>query len=293
VAGLLFAIGGLAAAAGFYAIVVAPRRLRIIELDVPIPGLDPAFDGYRIGVLSDLHQAALPGLSHTVRAVREIQRREPDLIALLGDYGVSFERSRRLSAKLYPAELRTLTPVLRGLRAPDGVVGVIGNHDYYFDGPVVVEWLRAAGVRVLMNEHITIARGAARLTIAGVDDAYEGVSDIPAAFAGSDPVAPRILLAHNPDSVLHPGEAAPPALVLSGHTHGGQVALPFYGPPVQFARIASRQSAQGWIANSYAPLFVSAGVGSQIPLRFGVVPDAVLVRLRAAPAASGGVSSPS
>jgi predicted MPP superfamily phosphohydrolase len=286
VPGTLLAIGGLAVAAGFYAIVIAPRRLRIIELDVPIPGLDPAFDGYRIGVLSDLHQAALPGLSHTLRAVREIQRREPDLFALLGDYGVSFERSRRLSAKLYPPELRTLTPVLRGLRAPDGVVGVVGNHDYYFDGPAVVEWLRTTGVRVLMNEHITIARGPARLTIAGVDDAFEGVSDIPAAFAGSDPTAPRILLAHNPDSVLRPGDAAPPALVLSGHTHGGQVALPLYGPPVQFARIASRHAAQGWIANSYAPLFVSAGVGSQIPLRFGVVPDAVLVRLRAVPANS-------
>jgi predicted MPP superfamily phosphohydrolase len=277
---------GLAAAAGVYAVIIAPRRLRIIELEVPIEDLDPELHGYRIGVLSDLHQAMLPGLSHTRRAVREIQRRTPDLIALLGDYGVSFERSARLSARLYPAEMRKLTPVLRGLQAPDGVVGLLGNHDYYYDGPAVADWLRSTGVRVLMNEHVTVRRGGARLTIAGVDDALEGQSDIAAAFAGSDPDALRILLAHNPDSVLQPGNGPPAALELADHTHGGQVALPFYGAPIQFARIASRQAAHGWIANPYAPLFVSAGVGSQIPLRFGVVPDAVVVTLRRSPASS-------
>jgi hypothetical protein len=209
-------------------------------------------------------------------------RREPDLIALLGDYGVSFESSARVSRRLYPGELRTLSPVIRGLRAPDGIVGLIGNHDYYYDGEAVADWLRATGVRVLRNSHITIVRGAARLTIAGVDDVLESVSDIDAAFDGADSTAPRILLAHNPDSLLEPGEAPPPALVLAGHTHGGQVALPFYGPPIQFARICSRRQPQGWIENAYAPLFVSAGVGSQIPLRFAVTPDAVFVRLRAA-----------
>lgn len=273
-------VAGVAAAAGMYTVIIAPRRLRLIELDVRVPGLDPAFDGYRIGVLSDLHQATLPGLSHTRRAVHEVQRRTPDLIALLGDYGVSFERSASLSARLYRAEMRKLTPVMRGLHAPDGVVGLLGNHDYYFDGAAVADWLRSTGVRVLMNEHVTVTRGGSSLTIAGVDDALEGESDIAAAFAGSDPDAPRILLAHNPDSVLRPANGPPPALVLAGHTHGGQVAVPFYGPPIQFSRIASRRKAHGWIDNPYAPLFVSAGVGSQIPLRLGVVPDAVVVTLR-------------
>jgi len=277
---LLIAVGVLIVL-GAYVTVVAPRRLRIIELDVEIPKLDTAFDGYRIGVLSDLHQAFVPGLSHTRRAVGEIQRRAPDLIALLGDYGVSFEGSRRVSAMLYPRELRALTPVLRGLRAPDGVVALLGNHDYYYDGPAVVDWLRSIGIPVLMNEHVVIARGSARLTIGGVDDALEGSADIARAFAGSSREVPRILLTHNPDAVLDAGDAPAPALILAGHTHGGQVMLPFYGAPIRFARVGSRRLAQGWIPNGYAPLFVSAGVGSQIPLRFGVVPDAVLVRLRA------------
>lgn len=279
-AALLVAVGALLGI-GAYVSIVAPRRLRIIEIDVELPGLDRAFDGYRIGVLSDLHQAVLPGLSHTKRAVREIQRRDPDFVALLGDYGVSFERSRWLSGLLYPGEMRALTPILRGLRAPDGVVALIGNHDYYYDGAKVADWLRSSGIPVLMNEHVVIVRGGARLTIAAVDDAVEGTPDIARAFAGSDPDVPRILLAHNPDVVLAPGEAPPPALVLAGHTHGGQVMLPFVGAPIRFARVGSRATAQGWIPNDYAPLFVSAGVGSQIPLRFGVVPDALLVRLRA------------
>src|SRR5690606_30498372 len=142
----------------------------------------------------------------------EIQRRRPDLIALLGDYGVSFALSRRVSRMLYPREMRALTPVLRKLRAPDGVVALIGNHDYYYDGPAVADWLRAIGIPVLMNEHVVIARGAARLTIGGVDDALEGTADIEAAFAGSSPEVPRILLSHNPDAVLTPGDTPAPAL---------------------------------------------------------------------------------
>lgn len=279
---LLLAVG-VVAVIGAYVVILAPRRLRIIELEVGIPALDSAFDGYRIGVLSDLHQAFLPGLSHTKRAVREIQRRAPHLIALLGDYGVSFESSRRVSTMLYPREMRALTPVLRSLRAPDGVVALIGNHDYYYDGPAVAVWLRSIGIPVLLNEHVTVVRGTARLTIAGVDDALEGTADIARAFDGANPDVPRILLTHNPDVVLDAGDAPPPALVLAGHTHGGQVVLPLYGAPIQFARVTSRRTAHGWIPNSYAPMFVSAGVGSQIPLRFGSTPDAVLLTLRAQP----------
>jgi hypothetical protein len=277
----LLVAAGVLAAFVVYVAVIAPRRLRIIELEVEIPGLDPVFDGYRIGVLSDLHQALLPGLSHTRRAVGEIQRRTPDIIALLGDYGVSFEWSRRISAMFYSRELRALTPVLRELRAPDGVVALIGNHDYYYDGHAVAGWLGSIGIPVLRNAHVVISRGTARLTIGGVDDSIEGRADIAATFTGSDPEVPRILLTHNPDAVLVPGAAPAPALVLAGHTHGGQIVLPFYGAPIQFARVTSRRAAHGWIPNAYAPLFVSAGVGSQIPIRFGSTPDALLVRLRA------------
>lgn len=271
---------GIAVLAGAWFVLVAPRRLRVREVEVPIPDLPPAFDGYRIGVLSDLHQAVLPGQSHTRRAIREVEARDPDLLVLLGDYGVSFKYSQPLSARLYVPEMRAMAPMLRDLRARDGVVALLGNHDYYYDGARVAEWLLATGVTVLVNEHIVVCRGDAALVIAGVDDDYEGSADVRLAFDGAPDDAPRILLAHNPDSVLRvpPGDA--PDLVLAGHTHGGQVAFPFYGAPVRFCRIATRKHACGWIPNAVAPLYVSAGVGSQFPIRVGTIPDVVIVTLR-------------
>ncbi|HEU4566045.1 MAG TPA: hypothetical protein VFS05_15400, partial [Gemmatimonadaceae bacterium] len=86
---ILLALGLIASAIAIHAVFVAPRRLRVVEVDAPIPGLDPAFDGYTIGALSDLHQAKHPGLAHTRRAVEQVLAASPDLIALLGDYGVS------------------------------------------------------------------------------------------------------------------------------------------------------------------------------------------------------------
>ncbi len=275
-------LSGAIVAVGAYAVLVAPRRFRLIELDVPIAGLDPAFDGYTIGVLSDLHQAPLPGLAHTRRAVAAVQRHSPDLIALLGDYAVSFKAFRRLSGRLYRDGMHTLAPVLRELSATDGVVALLGNHDYYHDGADVARWLESVGVRVLRNEQIDIHRGAACLTIVGVDDDIEGTVDAGGRPTGAGWCETAILLAHNPDSILHFSGPPRPSLVLAGHTHGGQVSLPFYGTPLQFSRICTRHASRGWIPNPVAPLFVSAGVGSQIPLRVGVIPDAVIVRLRVA-----------
>jgi predicted MPP superfamily phosphohydrolase len=277
---VLLAIGILGSLLALHAVFVAPRRLELVEVDAPIPGLDPAFDGYTIGVLSDIHQAALPGRAHTRRAVERVMAARPDLVALLGDYAVSFEHSFAASRWFYRRALPVLGGLLRPLAPPDGVVAVIGNHDYYYNQLAVREWLASLGARVLVNEHVVVRRGGACLAVAGLDDAKEGRPDLPAALAGLPARVPCVLLSHDPDGVLHLPPGARPALVLSGHTHGGQVVIPFYGAPVRWARITRRRSAHGWIPNPVAPLFVSKGVGSQVPLRFGAVPDVVVVRLR-------------
>ncbi len=282
-AGILVALGVVGSGLAFHAVFIAPRQLRVIELEVTIEQLDDSFDGYTIGVLSDLHQAPLPGREHTGRAIELVLERSPDLIALLGDYGVSFKRSHAASRAFYPPGMRTLAPMLTALRAPDGVVALLGNHDYYYDAQVVREWLESLGIRVLVNDRIEIRRGGARLAIAGLDDALQGSPDPLAGCGGLPDEVPRVLLSHSPDGVLFLAPSVRPGLVLSGHTHGGQIVLPFYGAPIRWARIAGRKSARGWIPNPVAPLFVSAGVGSQVPFRFGAVPDVVIVRLRMAP----------
>ena len=274
------ALGVVGSVIALYAVFVAPRRLRVTTIDVPIDGLGPALDGYTIGVLSDLHQAAIPGLVHTRRATQLVQRAAPDLIALLGDFGVSFKHSYAASRRYYRREMRTLAPLIRALSARDGVVAVLGNHDYYYNGPAVREWLASLGVRVLVNEAMIVERGDARLAIAGLDDAREGRPDPHAGCEGVPDGVPRIVLSHNPDGVLKLAPSVRPALVLSGHTHGGQVVLPFFGAPIRLAKVTTRKAASGWIPNGYAPLFVTTGVGSQVPLRFGSVPEVLIVRLR-------------
>jgi predicted MPP superfamily phosphohydrolase len=280
---ILWTLLALALALGLFMILVAPARLRILEIDAAIPGLPSEFEGYSIGVLSDLHQSVLPGARHTRRAVRSVMRFRPDLITLLGDYGVSFKRLPALSLWLYRRDLEVLGRELAPLHAPDGVVALIGNHDYYASGELTDRWLRQLGARVLVNERMELTRGQARLAIAGVDDTHEGHVDPSAACADLPPDLPRIILSHNPDGLLELDmERARPALVLAGHTHGGQICFPIFGAPLRLARICTRATASGWVPNDRAPLFISAGVGSQIPLRFGTIPDVVIVTLRRA-----------
>jgi predicted MPP superfamily phosphohydrolase len=249
-------------------------------VEAPIERLPAEFDGYTIGVLADLHQAPLPGLKHTRRAAEMVRRAEPDLIALLGDYGVSFKYSYAASRPFYRYAFWALAPVIRSLSPPDGIVGVLGNHDYYYNGPAVADWLTSLGVRALVNDHHLVERGGKRLAVGGVDDASKRQVDPQGGCAGVPADVPRVILSHNPDGILHLASDWRPALVLSGHTHGGQVILPLIGALVRNSVVCGSRSTRGWVPNDRAPLFVSAGVGSQVPLRFRCPPEVAIVRLR-------------
>jgi len=274
------ALGVLACAVALHSVFLAPRQLRTTETEVAIPGLSPEFDGYTVVVLSDLHQAALPGVTHSRRAAQIAQSFDPDLIALTGDFGVSFHRSAAASAPLYRSGMRALGPVIADLTARDGVVAVLGNHDYYYDASAVAEWLRSLRVKVLVNEAFIVERRGAQLAIAGVDDTVEGTRDPQGGCGVVSAEIPRVIFAHNPDAILHFSATLPVSLVLAGHTHGGQVILPLIGALVRHSRVCRASHPRGWVPNDRVPLFVSAGVGSQVPLRFRCPPEVVVVRLR-------------
>lgn len=280
---LVVAIWILAIIAGamlLHASVVAPAAVRHTVIDVPVAGLGEPFDGYTFAVLADLHVRPASSLRAQRRAVAIANEAAPDLIVLLGDYGVSFQHARAPSVWSYRRMYPIATPLLRALRARDGVVAVLGNHDHYAGALEVLAWLRAVGVRVLMNESMTLERGVARLAIAGVDDEREGKVDPLAGCADVPATAPRIVLSHSPDAVLHFADGVRADLVLAGHTHGGQVVIPGVGALVRHARVCGRRTASGWVPNGRAPLYISRGVGSQIPLRFHCPPEVVVVRLR-------------
>lgn len=263
------------------AVLVAPRRLRQTAIEAVIPGLPEPFDGYTIAVLSDLHYGSvLRPRRHVARAVQMAHAASPDLVVLLGDYALSHHTLPRLSRALYEWGLRALAPALGSLRARDGVVAVLGNHDYDYDARAVAAWLEQLGASVLVNEARCLERAGTRVAICGLDDAVCGTIDPFAGCASVPPEVPRIVLSHNPDGVLALAPEARADLVLSGHTHGGQVVLPFIGALSTRSTVCGRRSASGWIPGSRAPLYVTTGVGVVIPLRVFCRPEVLTVRLR-------------
>ena len=279
---ILLGIVGVVAVMILHAVLIAPRDLRRTVVDVPLRGLAPSFDGYTLAVLADVHHWG-PGTRYLCRVVRMANDANPDLVVLLGDYGISFEHNRKLSAIAYRGAIPALTRAFRELRARDGVAAVLGNHDHYYDAQQVADWLRSLNIRVLINDHLTLRRDGASLVIGGVGDALEDRVDALGGVGEQAPGTAIVVLCHNPDGVGSLDRGAGIGLVLSGHTHGGQIVVPGYGALTTHTRICGRETASGWIPNDRAPLYVSRGVGVQLPIRFRCPPELLIVRLRVIP----------
>jgi uncharacterized protein len=249
-------------------------------VDLTIPDLPPAFEGYKIAALADFHHAAggdLDWLQHTVHLVNATS---PDIIALLGDYGESFKRARSLSRHWYREALSELTPHIARLHARDGIVAVLGNHDYYANADAVTAWLSQLGVNVLVNRTLNVMRKDQKLRIAGIDDVFEGRHE-PKVGCDISTREPTVVLSHNPDGVLHLHPELRVDVVIAGHTHGGQIVIPGFGAPLTMTTVCGRRSASGWVPNSRTALYVTRGLGEQLPLpiRFNCAREVLLLRL--------------
>jgi uncharacterized protein len=259
-----------ALAVSLYGMHVRRRWVRVRAIDVPVAGLPAAFEGYRIAQLSDLHIGGLWPRARAARWVGMVNREGADLVALTGDYvtnGIAFHED--------------ISAVLSAMRGRDGVVAVMGNHDYFGDGDALAALLRARGVEVLCNERRTISRGGATLTLAGIDDTWSGRADVARALGDRDPAAPLVVLAHDPS--LFPALARRgAALVLSGHTHWGQIAVPFLATRLNLSRLSHRYHA-GLYREDDAVLYVSPGLGTTgPPMRLGAPPEITVLTLRRA-----------
>jgi predicted MPP superfamily phosphohydrolase len=197
----------------------AARPPEVVRLRVPIARLPEAFEGLRVVQWSDVHVGPLLGRGFVDDLVARTNALAPDVVAITGD--------------LVDGDVPTLADAvapLAALRARHGVFFSTGNHEYYSGVDPWLAHLRGLGVRVLRNERVEIERGGARLAVAGVDDA--GASrwpghgpDADRALAGRDPQVPVVFLAHQPKQ-MHEARRLGADLVLSGHTHGGQI-FPF------------------------------------------------------------------
>lgn len=244
------------------------RSISVTRSEIALPGLPAAFDGLTVAFLSDLHCGDQTTRAFLERVVDETNRLKPDLILLGGDYvteGTDY--------------IRPVGKILSRLRAPLGTYGVLGNHDFYADATGVRTALKRAGVVAVDNGGRWLTRGDSRLRIAGVGDLWEDVPDLGAALAGTGPNDTVILLSHNPDYAM---EITDPrvGLVLSGHTHGGQIQLPRVGALITNSRYGRRLAAGLTRIRSFH-LYVSRGLGTvMLPFRYNCPPEITFLTLR-------------
>jgi predicted MPP superfamily phosphohydrolase len=261
-----------------YAVRVEPTWLELNYLEIPVANLSAALDGFRIVQLSDFHCSRQVTPAFLGEAVDLAAAQRGDVIVLTGDFVHKGYR-----------HVERVAEVLGRLRAPLGVYAVLGNHDYSVRNAlglrryrrlyhVITAALTARGIRVLHNEAVTLLRGPAELNLAGVADLWSRVCDVDRALAGLGTDLPCVLLAHNPCTVerLRPGQRCD--LMLSGHTHGGQINLPRLGR-VTLSRNGKRFAA-GLYRHGNTHLYVHKGVGFGFRVRYGVRPEVAVLHLR-------------
>jgi len=256
--------GALAQAAR--AALAEPFMLSVEHHIIHLRRLPRALDGLRIVQLSDIHHSPFTGSEQIKRAIETANGLEPDIVALTGDY-VSHERE-------YAAPCAEM---LGALRARYGVYAVLGNHDHWTDAALITDLFRLAGIRMLVNEGMRFEQRGASFWLAGVDDTMVGLEDLSLALAGSRRDEMKLLLAHNP-IILRRAARAGVDLVLSGHTHGGQVAL-------RSERSASgrprRRLLRGLGRQGETQIYVTRGLGTVVlPIRYGCPPEVSLLELR-------------
>lgn len=251
-----------------------PASLRNEDYDLAIPHWPQACDGLRIAILTDLHVGSpFNGLGKLERIVELTRKSGSDLILLAGDYVIHGV----LGGKFIAPE--ALTASLRKLSAPLGVFAVLGNHDWWYDASATRRALAAAGITVLEDSAVSIQSAGCRFWLAGIGDFWESDHNIAAALAAVPATAAVIALTHNPD--IFPEIPPRVALTIAGHTHGGQVYMPFIGRPVVPSEYGERY-AIGHIVESGRHLFVSPGLGTSIlPVRFLVPPEISVLAIRA------------
>src|ERR671938_172900 len=245
-----------------------PYSLVVEQHAIRLRRLPRALDGFRIVQLSDIHHSPFTGTRQIERAIETANSLEPDIIALTGDY-VSHERE-------YAAPCAEM---LGRLSARYGVYAVLGNHDHWTDAALITDLFRAEGIRVLVNEGLRFEHNGAAFWLAGVDDTMVGMEDLPLALAGSRADEMKLLLAQNP-VILRRAARAGVDLVLSGHTHGGQIT---WRSERSRSGRPRRRMLRGLGRRGDTQIYVTRGLGTVIvPLRYGCRPEVSLLELRCA-----------
>src|SRR6266850_3883020 len=246
-----------------------PYMLTVEHQQISLRRLPKALEGFRIVQLSDVHHGPFSSKAQIERAVETANRLKPDIIALTGDY---ISRERQYAAPC--AEM------LGHLKARYGVYAVLGNHDHWTDAALITDLFRAEGVTMLVNEGMRLDLSGESFWLAGVNDTMVGLEDLSLALAGSSDDEMRLLLAHNP-IILRRAARAGVDLVLSGHTHGGQVTL---RPEKNRSGRPRRRLLRGLGRRGNTQIYVTRGLGTVVlPIRYGCPPEVSVLELHSMP----------
>lgn len=241
------------------------NSLTIEEIDISVTRLPRELDGLRVAHLSDIHHSPFTDIDHIASAVRQTNALKPDVVMLTGDY-VSHE-----SEYIAP-----MAETLADLESEFGTYACLGNHDHWTDAEKVTCHLSENRIRVLVNEGIRKSIRGATFWLAGVDDYMVGKTDIRSAMRGSLPEEMKLLLAHNPVIVRQAARRGVD-LVLSGHTHGGQVKI-----RDDENRILPRRRLTSGLHRRYdTQIYITRGIGTVVlPVRYQCPPEISLITLR-------------
>ncbi len=255
---------------GAWAILIEPVWIKVTRRTLELPQLPPELEGLRLGFISDTHCGAWSKRAFFDKAWKQLEREAADILLIGGDIVVNHASSSWLE------ELEGLSDY----QPPLGKYAVLGGHDRHYGSIEVTRGLQSLGVNVLHNQSVPLQRQGVTWYVVGLGDN----SDLPSqsnprqAFADVPETAFAVTIAHSPDIVIHP-EAKRFSLVLSGHTHAGQVRIPWLGAPLCVTELPRRHD-RGFTHFQGIPLFVSQGLGCTVRLRFCCRPEICILTLK-------------
>lgn len=276
----IFGVAALGAGKGYSN--TLSSQIRVERVPIKLERLPGSFRGLKIALLSDMHSSPLVSKEHLKESVRLAMVEKPDLVVLTGDFvGHTLKTSMDQIHDFDPIYLENLVEVLRPIKAPLGKFAVLGNHDFW-SGAEALNWIchdfeNLAGVPVLRNQSVTLKRGGDSIQLVGIDD-YWNSWDLTKALSNVPDETVRILLSHNPDINRSIKPSQKIDLVLSGHTHGGQIAFPVLGAP--FSPTQDKRYLKGLVRDGDRQTYITRGVGHLlVPIRFNCPPEVSLITL--------------
>ena len=259
---------GLATFAGVDAFCIEPHWFKVTEHTVCIPKLPSAWDGVRIAHITDIHLGQYTSYDQIRDIVDISNAQNPDIVVLTGDY---ITKSK--------TPLGPLVEAFRSLQAKLGKFAVLGNHDYNNSTQAIINHAKSAGIEMMRNEHRFITKQGSPICIAGVEDLWTKRIDASKSLKGVRKNIPTILLCHNPDYAEMLPDDVNIDLMICGHTHGGQVKIPFCDAPV--LPIRHKKYAEGLVKGPRCPVFISRGLGMVgIKVRFNCRPELPIITLK-------------